>query len=122
MRVVVVSAFLVFLFPFIYVLPVAADEVEDAVQAYSRADYRTAINMARLLAEAGNADAQYLLAMAYMDGHGVGKDLVESYKWYELVVRGGDAGAELDRDDVASQLSPDQLAEAKKRADEWAPK
>lgn len=121
MRVVVVSAFLILLLPIAFVSPVAADEVEDAVQAYSRAEYRTAINLARPLAEAGNTDAQYLLGMAYMYGHGVGKDLVESYKWYELVVRGGDAGAELDRDDVADLLKPDQLAEAKKRADEWAP-
>ncbi len=121
MRVVVVSAFLMFLIPIVYGSSAVADEVEDAVQAYSRADYRTAINLARPLAEAGNLDAQYLLGLAYLDGHGVGKDLIESYKWYELVVRGGDASAELDRDDVARQLNPDQLAEAKKRTDDWAP-
>jgi TPR repeat protein len=38
--------------------------------------------------------------MAYADGNGVAKDLVESYMWYELVVCSGDTGAELDRDDT----------------------
>ncbi len=122
MRAVATSVFLLFSLPLVCAVPAVAGPIEDAVQAYSHAEYAAALRLARPLAEAGNADAQYILGMAYLDGNGLAQDLVESYKWFELVVRSGDEDAVLDRDDVAKKLKPDQLAAAKKRADEWKPK
>ena len=121
MSAIVTTALLIILLPLVHIPSAAGDDLEDAVAAYSQADYTKAVNLAWPLAESGNADAQYLLGMAYMDGNGVTKDLVESYKWYELVVHAGDADAEIDCDDVAGQLKPDDLTDAEKHADEWAP-
>ena len=138
MKVIVTTALLIILLPFVHIQPAAADELEDAVQAYSQAEYSTAIGLARPLAEAGNSDAQYLMGMAYFDGNGVTTNLPEAYMWFEMVVYSGNARVEelerellslkgqlsdavLDRDDVADQLEPNQLAEANARAYAWRP-
>jgi TPR repeat protein len=138
MHAIVTTALLIILLPFVHIQPAAADQIEDAVQAYSRAEYSAAIDLARPLAEAGDSDAQYLMGMASLDGNGVSQSLVEAYMWFEMVVHYGNMRVEqleqellslegqlgdavLDRDDVASQLELNQLAEANERAYAWRP-
>lgn len=77
----------------------------------------------RKAADQNRPAAQKALAYCYADGTGVTKDEVEAYKWW-LLSGSGESGrvtakkkermATLER-----SLSPEQLTEAKRRADEW---
>jgi len=52
----------------------------------------------------------------------VPKDYVQAYMWYKLgAAKGGTSGAIM-RDELATRMTSDQLAEAKKLAREWKPK
>jgi TPR repeat protein len=64
--------------------PVFAGPFEDAVMAYGRGDYATALQLFHPLADQGNAIAQYNLGVMYYDGKGVAKDDAEAMKWYCL--------------------------------------
>ena len=58
-------------FLFLFSGSVFADDFQDAVDAYKRKDYKTAYKLFLPLAEQGDADAQYNLALMYEDGQGV---------------------------------------------------
>lgn len=49
---------------------------------------------ARVLAEQGDAKAQYKLGMMYENGEGVPQDYVEAIKWYRKAAEQGDAAAQ----------------------------
>ena len=74
--------------------PVAAGPFEDAVMAYGRGDYATAMQLFRPLADQGNAIAQFNLGVMYQDGKGVPQDYVEAIKWYRRAADQGGAGAQ----------------------------
>jgi len=76
------------------VSPAAAGPFEDAVMAYGRGDYATAMQLFRPLAEQGNAIAQFNLGVMYHDGKGVPQDYTEAMKWYRLAADQGGAGAQ----------------------------
>ena len=63
-------------------------------------------------AEGGHALAQNNLGARCLAGDGVPLDLVAAYKWFTLAALAGDRKAGKNRDTVASQLSPEQLAKA----------
>lgn len=71
-------------------------------------------------ARQGNVDAQYFAGAMYFAGEGVARDNLEAYKWYLLAAArsSGDA-AKRGRDELAKLLSPAQVAEAQKWANEW---
>ena len=48
----------------------------------------------QVLAEQGNARAQYFLGLMYNEGKGVPKDQKEAFKWYRLAADQGDASAQ----------------------------
>ena len=50
--------------------------------AYRQGDYTTAIKEWRLLAQQGDVNAQFNLAVMYSEGRGVQPDHVEAAKWY----------------------------------------
>lgn len=66
------------------------------------------------LANCGDATAQFYLAAMY--GHGI-----QALKWYTLAAEGGDEGAAVARDELSKKLSPVQIAEARRQAQEWIP-
>ena len=77
----------------------------------------------RRRAEQGDAQAQYDLGYAYDKGQGVPQDYVEAYKWRKLAIARASADklkqyAE-SRDELAQRMTPQQLAEAQKRASDW---
>jgi uncharacterized protein len=74
--------------------PVAAGTFEDAVMAYGRGDYATAMQLFRPLADQGNAIAQYNVGVMYEDSKGVSQDYTEAMKWYRLAADQGGAGAQ----------------------------
>jgi hypothetical protein len=77
----------------------------------------------RKAAEQGNAGAQVELGLMYGRGRGVPQDYVEAYKWLNLAMAYADAEdqelyAEA-RDDAAKRLTPEQRADAQRRAREF---
>jgi hypothetical protein len=66
------------------------------------------------LANCGDATAQFYLAAMYGNG-------IQALKWYTLAAEGGDEGAAVVRDELSKKLSPGQVAEARRQAQEWVP-
>jgi TPR repeat protein len=85
-------------------------------------DYQQALRWFRLAADQGEALAQTKIGIMYDDGQGVPQDIVQAYKWYSLATTNGDKPAPQLRDSIAKQMTPAQIAEAKKLAQEWKPK
>jgi TPR repeat protein len=88
-------------------------------------DYAYAATWCRRAAERGHAGAQAMLGVMSHRGQGVPRDDVEALKWLTLAVRQQpperDAYA-LWRDEVARQMTADQIADAGKRAAAWSSK
>lgn len=85
-------------------------------------DFKMAVRWYRRAADQGNDLAQRRLGLLYERGDGVPKDYVQAYMWYKLgAANGGKSGAIM-RDELATRMTSDQLAEAKKLAREWKPK
>ena len=62
--------------------PMAAGPFEDAMVAYERGDYATALRLYRPLADQGGARAQVNLGFMYDQGRGVAQNNAEALKWY----------------------------------------
>ena len=106
-----------------------AGPLEDGLVAYQGRDWKTAVALLMPLAEQGDALARFSLGILYRQGKGVPKDVVQAYKWFDLAtVDDGEYEPDLfteakqSRDDLASQMSPGQIAEARKLAQEWKPR
>lgn len=92
-------------------------------------DQAEAIKWYQKAAEQGDTIAQYDLSFRYSKGEGVPQDYVLAYMWSNIAasrtpasdVEGRKAAVEL-RDDIASKMTPDQIAEARRMAREWTPK
>jgi uncharacterized protein len=88
-------------------------------------DYAEAAKWYRKSAEQGNADAQNNLGLMYDNGQGVTQDYVEAHMWLNLAAsksNGEDQNRRSDlRDAVAKKMTPQQIAEAQRRAREWKP-
>lgn len=80
-------------------------------------DFAESARLERLAAAQGYVDAQFGLGTLYQRGYGVEKDIVRAYAWYELAANNVQERqhpfASKVRDDIAKQLTPDQLGEAK---------
>lgn len=85
-------------------------------------DYQQALRWFRLAAEQGEALAQTKMAIIYDEGQGVPQNIVQAYKWYSLAATNGDKPANELRNTITSQMTPAQIAEAQKLAQEWKPK
>lgn len=67
------------------------------------------------------ANAQLKLGRQYADGQGVPQDYLLAYMWLDLSAAQKTLGADIFRQEVSSRLTPAQLAEAKRLAQEWKP-
>ena len=70
---------------------VEAGQFEDAIAAYRRGDYATALLQFRSLADQGDARAQNNLGMMYDTGQGVLENYNEAAKWFRRAADQGDA-------------------------------
>ena len=84
-------------------------------------EYAEALRRLFLAAELGSPNAQEALAVRYERGQGVEQDYVEAYKWYTLAATGGRDSALQGRQRIVAPMSPEQVAEAERRAREWTP-
>ena len=68
----------------------------------------------------GDSDALYELGVAYSTGSGgVGVDLVEAHKWFNLAALNGSAQAQECRADIAEDMNAREIAEAQRQARAW---
>jgi TPR repeat protein len=84
-------------------------------------DYAEATKWVRMAAERGYAPAQAHLGVMYWNGQGVPQNAVLAYMWLNLAAT-QEPDAMRKRDLAASQMTPDEIAEAQRLAREWKPK
>ena len=72
-------------------------------------------------ADAGDRRAMLALGRLYFQGLGVIQDYVEAHKWLNLAASRGEAAALKERDALAGQMTPAQIATAQERAAAWRP-
>ncbi|QNE31426.1 sporulation protein [Sphingomonas sp. NBWT7] len=82
------KTYLICLAGLVMAAPALAD-VKQGVDAWSRGDYRTAVDTWRPLAAAGDADAQFNLGQAYKLGRGVPVDLPVAIEWFRKAAAQG---------------------------------
>ena len=85
-------------------------------------DDTVAVEWYRMAAEQGNIRAQYSLGVMYETGQGVSQDNVQAYLWYDLGAVRPSVEQEQsikNRDRVASQMTPEEVAEARRLVREW---
>jgi TPR repeat protein len=95
-------------------------------------DHAVAVSWYRKAADQGDAGAQSILGSMYEDGLGVPQDYVIALMWLNLAAVSDALSSDPDedavrsrrkeRDIVAKQMTPAQIAEAQKLAREWKPK
>jgi TPR repeat protein len=88
-------------------------------------NYTEAAMWYRRAAEQGDSLAQYSLGLLYDRGFGVPRDIVEANKWLNLSTaaappRAREARARI-RDAVTTKMTRGEIAQARRRALEWAP-
>jgi peptidoglycan hydrolase-like protein with peptidoglycan-binding domain len=98
--------------------PVLAD-YNDGITAYENRDYATAQRELQPLADRGDPRAQRLVGLLYRDGLGVRKDQIRAYMWFDLAAKRNQYGAADLRDQLARQMLPWQVDEAKKMVAAW---
>jgi localization factor PodJL len=87
--------------------------------AGGKPDYVAATTWFQKAADQGVRDSQYNLAVLFARGLGVPQDMTKSYTWFAVAAAQGDDDAGRKRDEVASRLSPADLAKAKAQAETW---
>ena len=85
-------------------------------------DDKEAARWCLLAADQGDAAAQLKLGAMYYEGKGVPQDYIQARMWFGLAGASGEAGGIKNQDIVAGKMTPDQIAEAQRRAREWKPK
>lgn len=70
-------------------------------------------------AEAGEPNAFYDLGLLYSTGQGVNLDYIEAHKWFNLAALRGVRRAQVDRAELAQEMSSIEIAEAQRQAREW---
>lgn len=81
-------------------------------------DYALAMQLYRQAAELGDPLAQFAVALLYDKGLGVEIDLVQAYMWFDITGAGHE-NAIFNRDSVATDMKPEQIARAQQLAAEW---
>lgn len=85
-------------------------------------DHAEAAKWYRKAADQGYATAQGILGSTYYYGRGVPQNYVLAHMWFNLAAAKGDGDSLKNRDLVASEMTPIDIAEAQRLAREWKPK
>ena len=81
-------------------------------------DYKEAMKWYLLAAERGNRDAPNNIGVLHMIGFGVPRNFAKAHTWF-TIAGAGDSEALGNKNFVAKKLTPEQLSESKRRAEEW---
>ena len=101
-------------------LPAQAD-YETGQRSWDAGRTDEALAQWRSAAGAGDRRAMLALGRRYVQGLGVLQDYVEAHKWLNLAASRGEAAALKERDAVAEKMTPEERAEAQRRARVWRP-
>lgn len=85
------------------------------------ADYAAATSWFRKAAERGLSDSQYNLGVLLARGLGGPMNAKEAWVWFDIGARNGDLEAAARREELAANLTPDVLADARDAAKIWRP-
>ena len=102
------------------VVPAKAD-FDDALAIFAQGDYQTAFEEFKVLAEKGDLDSQLVLATMYVTDLDVPQDPVLAYMWLDIAAAQGSDLARRALPKFAKNLTPEQLAEAQRKARAWQP-
>ena len=69
--------------------------VKEAKEAYKNHNYEAAFKEFLILANAGDANAQFIVAYMYSIGEGVPSNIQQAVKWYVNAANNGDVDAQL---------------------------
>jgi hypothetical protein len=85
-------------------------------------DKREAARWYEAAAAQGEVLALSYLGLLYATGNGLPRDLVQAYKWFDLAAStsGSPPAAGASRDEIALQMSQEQIAQARQISAEWA--
>jgi TPR repeat protein len=72
-----------------------------------------------LRAACGDGTAQYMAGYEYENGLGLERNPMQAYFWYSIADLNGRTGAAEQRNNVATKLTPEQLAEAQRLVQQW---
>lgn len=75
----------------------------------------------RKAANQGLVEALTILGVMYIKGNGVAQNYVAAHMWFNLAAAQGDSVALDNRDHLARMMTPAQVAEAQRLAQEWTP-
>lgn len=75
-------------------------------------NFESCIKLYTSLADQGDAHALFALGSIYFNGHGINRDVVEAYAWWDLAVAQGNKAARKNRDIVAEEMNTSQLKKA----------
>jgi len=81
-------------------------------------DYNEAMKWYLLAAENGNEDAPNNIGVMHMIGLGVPRNFSMAHKWF-TIAGSGDIEARSNKKFVETRLTPEQIAESKRFAEEW---
>ncbi|MBU6482236.1 MAG: sel1 repeat family protein [Nitrospirae bacterium] len=85
-------------------------------------DYTEAQKWLRAAADQGHPLAQTKLGIMYEDGEGVHQDRVRAHMWFSLAAAQGSELAGAFVTELTKEMTPAQIAEAQRLAQEWKPK
>lgn len=81
-------------------------------------DPTEAVKWFRKAADQNDPIGQVNLGSMYVEGEGVEQDNVTAYMWYSLAADQGEEKGVKHRDELAEKLTPDEIKEAEKRAEQ----
>ena len=97
--------------------PVLAQDIDKGFSAYKAKDWATAVDNFRPLAEQGDAQAQYNLALMYANGEGIPQDNQTAHMWFNIAAAtNGYEISRIFRDSIAEKMTPADISEAQRRA------
>lgn len=88
-----------------------ADEFDDALAAYRRGHFSTALAICKPMAEAGNREVQSALGRMYL-ADDFPRDTVKAYMWLSLAAIKGDLEAASESRELVALMSRDEIHEA----------
>jgi TPR repeat protein len=84
-------------------------------------DYAMAFELFGQAASKSDGIAQYYLGVMHAEGQSVPRDLTQAHMWLSLSAQQGNSSAQLRLDKLAPEMQPEQIAQARKLAEEWQP-
>ena len=102
-------------------LPAGAEDYETGNRAWQAGRPGDAIEAWREAAAGGDARAMLALGRRYRDGIGLPQDWVLAHMWLNLAASRGAEDAVAERNALTRDLTPEERAEAQRRARNWRP-